>query len=295
MREKILLTGATGFLGSHLLESFISQGLEVSILNRFTSNTWRINHLLEKVRIYNIDEVSLDEIFIEIKPEIIVHTACTYGRNNESLTHILNTNLIFGINLLEESIKNNVKTFINTDSLLPRNISDYSLSKAQFSDWLQKYSNQIQVINLKIEHMYGVKDDDNKFIPWLINEMIYGNEQINLTSGIQKRDFIYISDVVDSFDLVLQKRQTLNSWNVFDLGTNIFTEVKEFVLILAGELEELNKSKIASRLKFGAIPYRKEDIMMQELDNTKLIGLGWKPKVTIIDGIKKMVDNLKSI
>ena len=59
MRERILLTGATGFLGSHLLESFISQGFDVSILKRSTSNTWRINHLLEKVRIYNLDEIDL--------------------------------------------------------------------------------------------------------------------------------------------------------------------------------------------------------------------------------------------
>jgi nucleoside-diphosphate-sugar epimerase len=293
MREKILLTGATGFLGSHLLESFISQGFEVSILKRSTSNTWRINHLLEKVRIYNIDEVGLDKIFIEIKPEIILHTACTYGRNSESLSQILDTNLIFGINLLEESIKNNVKTFINTDSLLPRNINDYSLSKAQFTDWLQKYSSQIQVINFKIEHMYGVKDDNKKFLPWLINEMINGRGEIKLTSGIQKRDFIYISDVVAAFDLVLQKRQTLTLWNVFDIGTNVFTEVRGLVMKVASILEKEHNKVIIPRLNFGTIPYREEDIMTPNLDNKKIIELGWHHQVNIDEGVKLITKEYK--
>lgn len=293
MREKILLTGATGFLGSHLLESFISQGFQVSILKRSTSSTWRINHLLEKVRVYNIDEVGLDKIFIEIKPEIIIHTACTYGRNSESLSQILNTNLIFGINLLEESLKNNVKTFINTDSLLPRNINDYSLSKAQFTDWLQKYSSQIQVINFKIEHMYGVKDDNKKFLPWLINEMINGSGEIKLTSGIQKRDFIYISDVVAAYDLVLQKRQKLNSWNVFDIGTNIFTEVRRLVMKVASIIEKEHNKVIIPRLNFGTIPYREEDIMIPNLDSKKIIELGWHHQVNIDEGIKLITKEYK--
>jgi nucleoside-diphosphate-sugar epimerase len=289
MQTKILLTGATGFLGSHLLESFISQGCEVTILKRSTSDTWRIKHLLEKVKSYNSDEVALGIIFKETKPDMIVHTACSYGRNNESLIDIVNTNLIFGIKLLQESITNNVKTFINTDSLLPRNINDYSLSKAQFTDWLQKRSDQIQVVNFKIEHMYGVKDDNKKFLPWLINEMINGSGDINLTSGIQKRDFIYISDVVAAYGLVIQKRKSLSSWNVFDIGTNVFTEVKQFVLTIAEELEKTNKKGIISRLNFGAIPYREGDIMVPQLDNVKLTALGWEQKMTINKGVSEIL------
>lgn len=289
MRPTILLTGATGFLGSHLLESFVQQEFDIVILKRTTSDTWRINHLLDKVKIYDIDTADFKTVFGQVKVDIVINTVCSYGRANESLVDIVNSNLIFGLNLLEEAIKNNVKTFINTDSLLPRNLNDYSLSKAQFADWLYKRSEKIQVVNFKIEHMYGPKDDVKKFLPWLMNQMIYKTDDINLTSGIQKRDFIYISDVVDAYDLVVKKRNSLLNWSQFDVGTNVFVEVKEFVLILARELEKLNKSKIVSRLKFGTIPYRKGDVMMPDLDNTKLIGLGWKPKVNITDGIQKIL------
>ena len=292
MQKKILLTGATGFLGSYLLESFISQGFEIVILKRTTSDTWRIVHLLDKVKFYNIDEINLKAIFEKFEPEIIVHTACSYGRKNETIIDVVNTNLIFGLQLLEESIKINVKTFINTDSLLPKNINDYSLSKAQFTDWLKIRSNQIQVINFKIEHMYGVKDDDKKFIPWLIKEMIRGDGIINLTSGIQKRDFVYVTDVINAYNLIIQKSVLLPLWNEFDVGTNTFTEVKEFVLTIAELLEKKYDKLIVPRLNFGSIPYRKNEIMVPKLDNTNLIAQGWEQKVVIKVGVEKIINEM---
>lgn len=286
MREKILLTGATGFLGSHLLESLVSQEFEVAILKRDASNTSRIMHLMDKVESFNIDQYSVSAIFNQFKPEIILHTACSYGRDNESLSQILYTNLMFGISLLEEAVKNNVTTFINTDTLLPKNVSNYSLSKSQFSDWLQKYSKPIQVINFRIEHVYGTRDDKKKFIPWLINEMLNGKEEINLTSGLQKRDFIYVSDVIAAYNLVLQKRRILPSWSEFDLGTGFFTEVKELVVKIASILENEHNIEIIPRLKFGSVPYREEDVMMPELDNKKIIELGWYYQVDVNKGVE---------
>jgi nucleoside-diphosphate-sugar epimerase len=293
VHKKILLTGATGFLGSHLLENFITLGFDVAILKRSTSDDWRIIHLIKELKIFDIDKITLKVIFNEFKPDIIVHTACSYGRDNESLADILNTNLIFAVDLLENAILNNASTFINTDSLLPRGINNYSLSKSQFSEWLQKCSSNIQCINFKIEHMYGIRDDRKKFIPWIIEEMIYKNESINLTSGIQMRDFVYISDVVAAYNLVIQKRATLQVWNEFDLGTNKFIEVKKLVSKLALNIEKKFNKIILPRLNFGALPYRKEEIMIPLLDNSKLIELGWKPLVTIDEGVKKILNEYK--
>lgn len=293
MNKKILLTGATGFLGSHLLESFITQGFDVAVLKRSTSDDWRIIHLLNEVKIFNIDKITLKEVFNDFKPDIIVHTACNYGRNNEALIDILKTNLIFAVDLLEHAVLNNTSTFINTDSLLPRSINNYSLSKSQFSDWLQKYSDQIQCVNFKIEHMYGIRDDRKKFIPWIIEEMIYKNEIINLTSGIQMRDFVYVSDVVAAFNLVIQKRGTLKAWNEFQIGTNDFTQVKKLVLKLGLILEKKFDKIILPRLKFGSLPYRKEEIMVPTVNNSKLISLGWDSLVTIDQGLKKIIKEYK--
>lgn len=292
MRPTILLTGATGFLGSHLLESFIKQEFDVIIIKRTSSDIWRIEHLIDKVKVYNIDVIDFKAIFSKEKIDIVINTVCSYGRSNESIIDIMNANLVFGLTLLDEAAKNNVKTFINTDSLLPRTLNDYSLSKAQFADWLCKYSTKIQVINLKIEHMYGPKDDSKKFLPWLLNEMINGSDDINLTSGLQKRDFIYIDDIVDAYNLVIQKLPNLTNWNQFDVGTNLFIEVREFVLLIANNLEKTNSMAIISRLKFGVLNYREGDLMIPELDNSKLLVLGWCPNVTLNEGINTIIKTL---
>ena len=285
---KLLLTGATGFLGSYLLESFVSQGYDVAILKRSTSDTKRIDKILSDVRYFNIDEADLKDVFDEEKPDIIVHTACSYGRGGESILDVVNSNLIFGLQLLEEGIKNGVKTFVNTSSLLPKKVNTYSLSKYQLEEWLEMYSDKIQSVNLRIEHMYGPKDDTKKFLPWLINEMENTENEIKLTSGIQKRDFIYIDDVVAAFNIVLKEREHLSNWNQFDVGTNVFTEVKKFVLKVAAELERRNDSLIVPRLKFGEIDYRFRDVLPM-LDNSKLLDLGWKCNFTIKEGIKKIL------
>lgn len=289
MNKKILLTGATGFLGSHLLESFISQEFDVAIIKRASSDISRISHLYGKFKNYDVNDLKISTIVNDFNPEIVIHTACSYGRNKESITEIIQSNLVFGLDLLEESIKNNVETFINTDTLLPRNISNYSLSKSQFTEWLKMRSKEIQVINLRIEHMYGVKDDNKKFIPWLITEMIHGETEINLTSGIQKRDFIYISDIISAYNLIIEKRHSLTDWNEFDIGTNVFTELREFILKLAELIEIKYNKAVVPRLKFGSVSFRKDEIMIPEMDNRKLLDLGWEHKVETVDGISKVL------
>ena len=178
--ETILLTGGTGFLGSHLLKSLVSKGHKVGVLIRSTSNTYRIEHLKPNVQFYNIDKVTLRKVFEEFNPNIIVHTACAYDRKNTKMSTIVETNVLFGIQLLQEALINNVGTFINTDTLLPKNINNYSLSKSQFRDWLIKYSKDIKIVNIKPEHMYGPLDDDMKFFPWLIGRMLNDEDDINL-------------------------------------------------------------------------------------------------------------------
>lgn len=286
----ILLTGATGFLGSHLLENFLKSGYKVIALVRSTSNLERIENFKEKCTFYEVDKVPLEEIFERSNIEIVVHTACSYGRQNETNSSIVQTNLMFGLNLLENAVDYKVETFINTDTLLPENVNPYSLSKTQFRDWLKK-AKGIQVINLKMEHMYGPGDDKNKFIPWLINEMLSKEEEIGLTSGIQKRNFVYIQDILEAFNLVISKRKEfVKPYSSFDVVTDELVEVKDFVTLIAEKIEEIKKIKVLRKLNFGAKDYRENDIMEPEFDNQEILKLGWKPKIDYNKGISKTLD-----
>ena len=289
--KRILLTGATGFLGSHLLESFIANGFEVSILKRSTSKTFRIDFLVNQYKSYDLDRQNLNEIFGIVKPEIVVHTACIYGRKHETTYDVFETNLNFSLAILTQCEEHKVGTFINTDTLLHKNVNEYSLSKAQFREWLELKSNKIQVINLKLEHIYGPKDNDSKFIPWLINKMIFEDDSIKLTSGIQKRDFIYITDLVAVYLLIIKRINELPNWNSFDIGTNHFIEMKLFVLLIAEIVQKRYKKQIINRLEFGAIEYRPFDVMTPSIDISKIKNLGWAPVIEINEGLELIINN----
>lgn len=289
----ILIAGSTGFLGSYLLKSFIKSGYEVIALKRSTSDTYRINEYLDKAVFYDIDKTELSVVLKNHEVDIVINTVTNYGRKDSSILSIIDSNLIFGLKLLEETVDANVKTFINTDTLLDRNINAYALSKAQLVDWMKLLSNKnTKMINVKIEHMYGLKDDENKFIYWLINQLKQNVEKIDLTSGIQKRDFIYIDDIVSAYETIIRNITTLSSYEEFELGTGNSIEVKKFVEKIVQELK--TNQNITTKLNFGAIAYRDNENMNMQANTIKLENLGWKPKVSIEDGINKILQKEKT-
>ncbi|MBB6458893.1 NAD-dependent epimerase/dehydratase family protein [Flammeovirga kamogawensis] len=290
--KTLLLTGATGFLGSNLLKAFILEVDQIIILKRSTSKINRIENLIDhpKVISYDINLISIEEVFSLNSIDFIIHTACSYGRKGESMNDIIKVNTIFGTQLLDAAVNNNVKLFINTDSLLPRDINIYSLSKAQFTDWLNFYSDKIKVVNFKIEHMYGPGDDDNKFIYRLVKQLKSKEvTRIPLTSGFQKRDFVHISDIISAYMIVFEKIDMLNQFNSIDLGTGILSPVKNVVQDIAHEIESKYQIKVSSKLDFGAIPFRKNEVMEPNINIDILKQLGWSPKVKIDKGIKEII------
>lgn len=291
--KTIALAGATGFLGSNLLAAFLELGFKVIVLKRTTSNTYRINQFLHRVELYDIDIISISEVLNICKVDIVVNTVCGYGRSKSGVKEVLNSNLLFGIELLEASVSNNIKSFIHTDTLLPRNLNIYSLSKAQFVDWLIFFSEKIQIVNFRIEHMYGPDDDKEKFLPWLIYQMLHSDNDINLTSGEQQRDFIYIDDVVNAYTLVISNLMNLPSWNQFDVGTNKFITLKKFVLQVASEVMKVVNFDVVQKLKFGVVPYRKGEVMIPVLNNEPLLQLGWTPTVDLNEGLKNIIKKYK--
>ncbi len=291
-KQTILLTGATGFLGSHLLEALLKNSCQVVILKRSASDTWRINHLLDQVKSYDIDIEPVENAFSEQHIDAVIHTACHYGRNGDSRAEIVESNLMFGLKVLDASIKFNTDTFFNTDTLLQKHLNIYTLSKKQFVEWLQQASEQIQVVNLKLEHMYGPKDDETKFVSWVINQLRANVPEIKLTAGKQKRDFIYINDVVSAFMLTLEKSKTLAKFTEFDVGTGALISVKEFLETLKSVYENKHGA-IQTQLNFGAIPYRDGEMMTVEVNNTDLRNLGWQTKTTLEQGLLNILENDK--
>ncbi len=286
--QTIILTGATGFLGSHLLEALLLKGYKVIILKRSTSNVWRITHLLNRVVSYDVDVQSLELAFEQQRIDVVIHTACHYGRNSDAIHQIVESNLMFGLQILDASLKFNTDIFFNTDTLLQKHLNVYTLSKKQFVEWLQQQSNKIQVINLKLEHMYGPKDDSTKFVPWVLSQLKSNVPEIKLTKGEQLRDFIYIEDVVSAYLTVLEKAHGLEKFNDLDVGTGKLVSVKSFLEKLK-TIFEFKYGTTATKLAFGALPYREGELMTVEVDNSALQALGWLASTKLEDGLTRII------
>lgn len=278
--KTILITGINGYLGSHLAKALSTEyniiGLEYSLDNLF-----RIANCNYKV--YAAKDGISDAVFTEQTIDIVLHTATFYGKNNEDYIQMFNTNLYSPLNLLDKAIKHGCYLFVNTDTVLDRFVSAYALTKRQFHEWLYLRKNEIKVINMQLEHFYGPGTSPTNFLSYMIDKLKNNEPKIDLTWGEQKRDFIYIDDVVNAYLTVIQKQDQLpDAYSSFQVCTNQLISIKD----LMNTLKELTKSN--SILNFGAVPYRENELMLSETDNSDLIKLGWKPQYSILKSLANL-------
>jgi CDP-paratose synthetase len=118
----------------------------------------------EQVTSYDIDRVPLTQAFEDQRVDYVIHTACHDGRNGDFTEKIVEINLMLGLKLLEAALFFNSDTFVNTDTLLQKQLNIYTLSKKQFIEWLNQRKDKIQIINMKLEHLYGPLDGIPKFV-----------------------------------------------------------------------------------------------------------------------------------
>ena len=295
LKKTILLTGATGFLGSHLLFALLQEGYRVVVLKRSTSTTFRIDSVIDKVVVYDIDKSELDDIFAHECFNVIIHTATCYGREQRAESDIIDTNIVLGVKLLHYAVKHNVKIFINTDTFFngDRSISShmltYTLSKKQFVEWLGYFSEAgVSVINMKLHHIYGPGDSSNKFVPWLQTELVNNSQNIKLTSGAQLRDFIYIDDVVNAFILALNAVNVDEKFSEYVVCTGVKTSVRDFSEELQRQM--IDKYGSSTQILFGALPTSVDEIMDVDNDCSRLVSIGWRPRFSVEEGIKCMLD-----
>lgn len=287
--ENVLLTGGNGFLGSFILKELLKNGYRPLLLLRPHSDTWRIKEEISECILFTLTGNSdIERLFSLYEIDSVIHTATDYGKNS-SLTNLLKTNVIFPINLLEEGSKRQLKLFINTDSFFAKKcynqayLREYTNSKRILEQLLIDLRVETKIVNLRLEHIYGEKDREDKFFITILKKLLADEPEIALTEGKQERDFIYAGDVATAYTTIINNVDSLEHFQEFEVGTGEPLSLRKFVETLAIQ------SGSKSSLKFGEVPTRQGEIASSFAHTEALLKLGWRQQYSTDQAIRHII------
>lgn len=296
----ILITGGTGFIGSHLVNRLVFTKHKIYVLKRPSSNLSRIATFKAKIHLLTADSgKDLDNIFKRQHFDAIIHLAGKYFKHHQSwrdVQEMNDSNINFPSTLLDLAIKHGVKYFINTGTcfeyapskrllnenspLLPYNY--YAATKVAFEQILkyQTSKSNLKSATLKLFYAYGPKDNQ-KVIQLMVNSLL-SKTHTKFTYGQQLLNFTHVEDIVDAYIKSLEylERKSTKKYESFNIGTDEVISIKKIGSIL----EKISDSP--KTLSFS-MPYPPDEIMYiaTSFAKAKKI-LKWSPKTDIIKGLK---------
>ncbi len=244
--EKVFITGATGFIGSNLTRRSLERGAEVFINIRNTSDTWRIRDILNEVNPIPVDITEYEKLkdsLKEIQPDVIFHTAAYGGSADQKNTEkIIETNIIGTVNLIRSCRDINVNLFVNTgtsseygmknsaikESDLLEPVTEYGVSKASATLFCQTsaVTQNLPIVTLRLFSPYGPYEQKTRLIPSVILAALQKTNP-RITSRQFVRDFIFIEDVLDAYEAVIDVKNA--SGKIFNIGSGQQHSVGEVV------------------------------------------------------------------
>ncbi|AEF83117.1 NAD-dependent epimerase/dehydratase family protein [Leadbettera azotonutricia] len=283
---RILITGATGFVGSTLLPKLSKHNIKVAVRNVSDDIGRNIQILADD----NFDRFKREiELFA---PEIVVHLASSMIKNDDvySIKNIIDSNILF-TSILLESLKNtSLRYFINTGTFAEYYLNDgdlnpayyYSASKCATRYIIKYFKNLIgfKTINIIPYTIYGGVSKTKKVIDYIIDSLD-SIVPIEMTKGEQILDFIHIYDVVNFYVYCIENLNKLTDSTDYHLGTGIGTSIRELAVLI----EHINGKK--ANILWGAKQYRDLDIMKSIAPMDSLKKLDWSPSLNLEQGLRK--------
>jgi nucleoside-diphosphate-sugar epimerase len=300
---KVLITGISGFIGSHLARRLVEEGADVYGLVRNSSNLWRIQDFKSQIKLHYIDLRDfrgVGKAVQDIKPQKVFHLGAyvDVSRSSKVIDEMVEVNLKGTLNLLRTLDETGYDCFINTgtseeygdnpapfrEEQIPNPISPYSASKAAitlFCQMLHK-TNKLPIVTLRPFLTYGPGQESNMLIPSLIKKTLKG-ETFEMTRGEQTREFNYVDDIVDGFIKASINLRAVGE--IINIGNGVEYEVRDVVAIILRLMNSSLKPKV------GALDYRPGETWHFYCDNTKAREiLGWEPKIKLEDGLTMTIN-----
>jgi len=309
MGKKVLITGASGFVGACLARKLLKEKHNIHIITRDTTNLWRLCDVVKDIEIHNIDLIDSEKIAklaSDINIDQVYHLA-TYGgyHYQNNIEDVINTNVVGTWNLFREFSKKGIEMFINTSSsseygekcepmreemrVIPNNM--YGASKAAGTILCSTYAsiNKLPLVTLRLFSPYGYYDAKTRLIPTVISSCLLGKE-IKLSQKDSKRDFVFIDDVVEAY-LAASKLES-SYGEIFNIGSGLQYTTEEIVnniLNLIGKDAEISWEPNLDR--------QYEPLMWVSDNKNAYEKLKWSPNVDISLGLNTTInwfrDNLQ--
>lgn len=276
---KVLLTGATGFIGSHVARELLNRNHEVHCTVRPTSNRYRINGIEDQIHIW-----SGDMDYVPIKPDLAINMAW-YAVPTNYLTAPENEECLNSSRNLLKQLKCRV-VFVGTcfeydtrigvlhENSPIRPLTLYSETKNILRQDIEQRHNSAWA---RLFYQYGPREDRRRFVPSVISRLLAGHE-IETTTCKQQRDYLHVGDVASAICHIAES-SIVGSVNV---GSGAATSIRAIVDTL-GSLTGRQ-----DLIKYGAVP-DKDEPQLISADNTKLKSTGWTQKWSLIDGLRDTI------
>lgn len=299
---RILVTGATGFVGACLARRLVAEGYDVHIFTRSSSDKWRIRDLLPHVTEHDVDLRNSERIrerIALIRPEVIYHAAVyggfsfqneaefIYALNFQGTVQLLSACEQVGfsafINLSSSSEYGMKSTSMQEDDLLEP-VGDYAVSKAAATLYCRSRAveRQLPIVTLRLFSPYGPWDDPNRYIPYVIRTLLAGQHP-QLTVPRSVRDYIYIEDVVEACMSAMREKACYGE--IINIGSGDQVSI--------GKVADLLKEQIANGIEpqWGMSLHKRLEPTVWRANIVKAKRLlHWEPKITMQDGLSQTVE-----
>lgn len=286
---RVLVTGASGFIGSHLCRRLATLGAEVHAVSRDpqgqqTGAQWWQCDLTDFKRV--------KDILASVRPDLVYHLAsCVTGSRDLSMVlPILQANLVSAVNLMSAAAESGCRRIVLAGSLEepqgadPVPSSPYAAAKWAASGYARMFEAlyAVQTISLRIAMVYGPgQADSSKLIPYVIRSLLQG-EAPKLSSGRREVDWIYVDDVVDAMIACADIADT-DCFSV-EIGSGSQVSIRE----VAERLCRLISPSMRPIL--GAVADRPQDRSWIANVAPAREKLGWQPRTALDDGLRMTVD-----
>lgn len=297
---KFLITGASGFIGSHITEDLVEEGHQVYALCRNKTNFEKCNQFKNKVTWINQEHPGWEGKLKGIEIDQLIHIAWTGVTSDERDNWALQlTNFEFSKSIIDLAIRLNTKKLICfgsqaeyglynykvTEEHIPKPEDAYGAVKLLTLYYLQNTAkkNNREWYWLRIFSIIGENEDKSWLLSQVLSKLLSG-EEIELTQGEQFYDYLYIADFINALTRIVKCNSDLSA--VYNICSGDPVKIKHLLLLVAEKLDTNS-----ANLKFGAIPYRKNQNMFMVGSPEKFETLFGQQELSKLDDVMVKITN----